>query len=115
MADLITVALYTGCRRGELLGLDWARVDLKQKLIHLEGRHIKSGKRRSVPLCETACAALLRRARFHAEHCPDTQWVFFYRDGHQAKDIRGAFYAACRATNPADLTFHDPTLAQLGW
>jgi integrase len=30
MADLITVALYTGCRRGKLLGLDWARVDLNR-------------------------------------------------------------------------------------
>ncbi|UHD16320.1 tyrosine-type recombinase/integrase [Thiocapsa bogorovii] len=107
MADLITVALYTGCRRGELLGLDWARVDLKQNLIHLEGRHTKSGKRRSVPLCETARAAILRRARFRAEHCPDSQWVFAYRDGHQAKDIRGAFYSACRAANLADFTFHD--------
>jgi integrase len=107
LADLITVALYTGCRRGELLGLEWSRVDLKAKMLHLEGRHTKSGKRRTVPLCEQACRALLSRARYRAEHCPATPWVFCYRDGHAAYDIRGAYNKACADAGIEDFTFHD--------
>jgi integrase len=37
LADFILLALHTGCRSGELLGLQWSRVDMQQRLIRLEG------------------------------------------------------------------------------
>ena len=37
LADLITVALHTGCRKGELLGLVWTRVDLKRTVLPVPG------------------------------------------------------------------------------
>jgi integrase len=107
LADFITVALYTGCRKEELLGLEWQRVDLKQGLIHLEARHTKAGKRRSVPLCREARTALLRRAGFRAEHCPDSPWVFARKDGTRGRDIREAFGTACRDAGIEDFTVHD--------
>ncbi len=107
LADFITVALYTGCRKEELLGLEWRRVDLKQSLLHLEARHTKAGKRRSVPLCREARAALVSRARFRAEHCPDSPWVFAQVDGGRGRDIRDAFSAASREAEIQDLTIHD--------
>ena len=107
LGDFITVALYTGCRKEELLGLEWPRVDLKQCLIHLEGKHTKAGKRRSVPLCHEARNALLRRAGFRAEHCPASPWVFSHKDGSRGGDLRGAFGAACREAGVADFTIHD--------
>ncbi|NBC48551.1 MAG: tyrosine-type recombinase/integrase [Gammaproteobacteria bacterium] len=107
LADLISVALHTGCRRGELLGLEWNRVDLRNNLIYLEARHTKAKKRRALPLGSRTREALLRRARFRAEHCPASPWVFAYRDGHPAYDIRGAFNKACRDAGITELTFHD--------
>ena len=107
LADLITVALHTGCRRGELLGLEWPRVDLRRNVLLLEAAHTKGKRRRTVPLNETARAALLRRARFRSEHCPATPWVFSFRDGRPGRDIRGAFSAACIAAGITDFTFHD--------
>jgi len=62
LPDFIRLALHTGCRRGELLGLEWSRVDLKEGLFYLEGMHTKSGKRRSVPLNQVARTALSNRA-----------------------------------------------------
>ena len=45
---IVTLALETGLRRGELLGLTWDRVDMSRGVIRLEVT--KSGKRREVPM-----------------------------------------------------------------
>jgi integrase len=48
LAGIMTVALETGLRRGEVLGLTWDRVDLSRGVIRLE--LTKSGRRREVPM-----------------------------------------------------------------
>jgi integrase len=48
LARIVTVALETGLRRGELLGLTWDRIDLSRGVIRLEVT--KSGRRREVPM-----------------------------------------------------------------
>ena len=45
---IVTMALNTGMRKGEILGLTWARVDLSRGVLLLE--HTKSGRRREVPM-----------------------------------------------------------------
>ena len=50
LVDFIRMMLHTGMCTGELLGLEWRRVDLKVSLIYLEAAHQKSGKVGSVPL-----------------------------------------------------------------
>lgn len=81
LADFIRLALNTGMRRGEMLGLEWKRVDLEVGLIHLEAMHTKAGRRRSVPLNDTARSVFLNRARWRAENCPASPWVFCDREG----------------------------------
>lgn len=76
LADFIQLALHTGMRQGEMLGLEWRRVDLKQGLIYLDAVDQKNGKHGSVPVNSEAERALLSRARFRASHCPDSKWVF---------------------------------------
>jgi len=56
----VTVALNTGLRRSELLGLTWDRADLSRGVIRLEVT--KSGKRREVPLNGESYAALVSLA-----------------------------------------------------
>src|SRR5262245_36475505 len=53
----VVIAISTGLRRSELLGLSWDRVDLSRGVIRLE--MTKSGKRREVPLNAESYAGLV--------------------------------------------------------
>lgn len=106
-ADFIRLALHTGCRKNELLGLEWPRVDLQANLIYLEAHHTKTRQRRAVPLNQEARAALLNRARFRAEFCPGTPWVFCDEKGQRIGNVRRAFETACRRIGLEDFRIHD--------
>ena len=56
LRPIVLVALNTGLRAGERLSLRWQEVDLENRLLLLE--KTKSGKRREVPLNDTARAQL---------------------------------------------------------
>lgn len=107
LPDFIVVALHTGCRAGELLGLEWQRVDLQAGLIHLEGHHTKAGRRRSVPLNQTARRAILSRARYRAENCPASPWVFCRKSGDRLEWLHRSFRIACERAGIKDFRIHD--------
>lgn len=107
LPDLIRLAVNTGMRKGEMLGLQWSRVDFKANLIHLGAEHTKAGKRRSVPLNVEARTALLGRANFRAKYCPDCPWVFANRKGERIESIKTSFSTACESAGIENFTFHD--------
>lgn len=107
LPDFILLALNTGCRRGELLGLEWRRVDLQKQLIYLEAIHQKNGRRGSVPLNDEAHAAILERQRFRARHCPQSPWVFCDSEGNRIQSIKRSFGTACRRAGIEDFHIHD--------
>jgi integrase len=55
---LVLVALNTGLRRGELLGLKWGSVNFPAKLLTVTAATAKSGHTRRVPLNTEALATL---------------------------------------------------------
>lgn len=103
----IRLALHTGCRKGELLGLEWRRVDLQHGQFYLEAQHTKTARRRSVPINREARAALMDRARFRAKHCPASPWVFCHKDGARILDVKRSFPTACRRAGISDFRVHD--------
>jgi integrase len=107
LADFIRLALNTGCRRDELLRLEWRRVDKDAGLIHLEGQHTKSGKRRSVPLNRPAREAMEARAAFRAQHCPESPWVFCDEHGDRVQSIKRSWATACRRAGIENFRIHD--------
>ena len=107
LSAFIRLALHTGCRKGELLQLEWSRVDLQARLIYLEAEHTKSAKRRTIPLNDTARQALLERASHRAEHCPASPWVFSHRNGDRIKDIKRSFATACKRAGIDNFRVHD--------
>lgn len=107
LSNVIVVALNTGMRRGEILGLEWDRVDLQSRRIRLEGRHTKAGKSRTVPMNDTARSALLNQARFRAEHCPASPWVFCDKSGKRIGRTTRSFNYACQKAGLMDFRFHD--------
>jgi integrase len=66
---LIRLAWVTGARRGELLALDDADIDLVGRVAHI--KDAKFGKARDVPLHPTTCRALMEYSRRRDELRPD--------------------------------------------
>jgi integrase len=98
LATIITLAVETAMRRGELAALTWANVDLKKCVAYLP--KTKTDSPRSVPLSKAAVAALRKFPRGISEGK-----VFRL----QAESISQAFERACEPhrANLADLRFHD--------
>jgi integrase len=107
LGPLIQLALHTGMRRGELLGLEWSRVDLAARQVYLEGRHTKSKKRRTVPLNATGLDAIMERAKFREDHCPSCRWVFCDEEANPIASVQRSFATACRRADIEDFRFHD--------
>ncbi|WP_238474300.1 site-specific integrase [Pseudomonas cavernicola] len=107
LVDFIHLAVNTGCRKEEMLGLEWRRVDLVNRLIYLEGQHTKAGKRRSIPLNDGAMDALKGRMAYRAEACPGSPWVFARATGDRVASIRQGFVSACKSAHIDDLVIHD--------
>lgn len=107
LPDFIRLALHTGCRRNELLELEWSRVDLDSRLLLLEAQHTKSARRRTIPLNAMAYRALSNRAAFRKEHCPKSPWVFAHEDGSRMAACRRSFGNACKRAGITDFRIHD--------
>nr|WP_241509668.1 site-specific integrase [Pseudomonas ovata] len=107
LEDFVRLAVNTGCRKEEMLGLEWRRVDFANRLIYLDGVHTKAAKRRSIPLNEGSLAALKSRMAERAEHCPSTPWVFARKNGARVSDLSEGFERACEKSGITDFTIHD--------
>lgn len=64
LREIVIFAVLTGLRRGEILNLRWSDVDLNGKLANIETNatwKTKQGKRRTIPLGDTAVVLLRSR------------------------------------------------------
>ena len=59
LRDIVTMALETGMRQAEIMGLTWERVDFSRGVLRLE--LTKSGRRREVPMREAVYRLLAER------------------------------------------------------
>jgi integrase len=107
LVDFIVLGLNTGMRPGEMLNLEWDRVDLPRCRVEFGALDQKNGRSGQVPLNREAREALLSRARFRATHCPDASWVFCTKDGERIVNIRKGFGECVRAAGLTDVHPHD--------
>lgn len=98
MADVITFAIETAMRRGELAKLEWQYVDLDIRIAHLQ--MTKNGKKRDVPL-STKATKLLHKLKTDAT---DNNGSVF---GLLADYITHAFIDICKEADITNLKFHD--------
>lgn len=115
LSDFIQLGLYTGMRKGEVLGLTWDRVDLDHQLVYLTNMDQKNGKHGSIPLNEEALDALRSRLKFHEEFCPQSNWVFANSKGERFADIKKGFKTACQKAGIEDFTPHDMRHTCAAW
>jgi integrase len=101
LRNFIILALNTGLRRGEIMGLRWANVNMDDGLVCLERAQRKNNKVLRVPLNENALEVLRRlpRASDYVLCEPKT--------GERVLSFRRAFATACRKAGIKNLRIHD--------
>ena len=108
LRSLIVAALETGCRRGELLSLQWRHVHIEEGVIRLDAENTKTKEARSVPITERLRGVLdvrnigLDGLAFGSDH-----FVFGNEVGERIGTVRTAWVATCRRAGIQDLHFHD--------
>ncbi len=105
VTPLVTLALHTGLRRGELFGLRWRDVDLGRAMATVRGEGAKSGHTRHVPLNTTAVAAL--QAWQGAEAPAGSALVFTGTDDEPLTDVKKAWANLVKRAMLKDFRFHD--------
>ena len=98
---VILLAITTGARKMEIMGLRWADVDLaaQRAILH----DTKNGERRCLPLVEPALGELRKLHTVRGKN----EYLFPSRDGQQPFDIKRAWDAIIRTTGITDFHFHD--------
>src|SRR5437867_3479172 len=99
--NIVTVALETGLRLSELLGLTWDRVDLSRGVIRLEVT--KSGRRREIPMRQVVYNVLAS--------LPEPREGRVWR----LRNIRTAFENAVAVAKIDNLHFHDLRHSFASW
>lgn len=101
VADLTTMLYGLGWRRGEVVDLRWAEVDVGSGMVQLPARRTKGRKQRTIRVGEDIHALFRRR------------WVIrngaavFHRDGRPVRDFRRAWARAVDAIGHPGLLVHD--------
>ena len=98
LRDIVMVALTTGMRRGEILGLKWDSMRLENRLIILPVT--KNNTVRVLPINDTLYRILSEMAR-------EASYVFGNGNGGDIGDIKHSFTSACRKAGITDFRFHD--------
>ncbi len=108
LAALVRFALATGCRAGEIKGLEWNRVDLERKTAWLN--QTKNGTPRGVPLNQDAVAVLQELQGQHRRFC------FAYRGKPIGWEVtNSAWHTALKKAEIEDFRFHDLRHTWASW
>jgi integrase len=102
LATVVILALHTGMRKGEILGLEWERVDLSTARITIH--QTKSGKPRGVPIGRAVYDALIA-----LQPDPERRHGRLFPNGNDRRgsQIRTAFELALTRAGIAGFRFHD--------
>jgi integrase len=98
----VVLALSTGARRMEILGLSWEDVDLDRKVIVLH--ETKNGERRLLPLAGHAHNLMTEQAKQRKAH---TDLVFPAANPQKSIDLRSPWENALKRAEINDFRFHD--------
>lgn len=111
LKPILVLAVETGLRKEELLGLKLASIDLRRRELHLT--ITKTGRPRQVPLSpralETIKELLEQRSR------PRSPNLLCKPDGSRTGNPKKAFEGACRRAGIDDFRFHDLRHTYASW
>lgn len=99
LKNIVTMAIHTGMRRGELFNLRWFDVDFARGVIHV--RNTKTDRDRVVPMNKPVREMLKRQPKASGYVFPSP------RTGERLVDIKHKFDEARTAAGIKDFRFHD--------
>ena len=103
LQPMVLLTLNTGLRRGEILQLRWADVDLLQRELIVRGDNAKSGKTRHNPLNNEALTTL-KQWRSDSR---SAEWVFAGNDGERMQAVKTSWKGVLRSAAIVDFRWHD--------
>ncbi|MEX0963068.1 MAG: site-specific integrase [Pseudohongiellaceae bacterium] len=104
LKPIVILALNTGMRRGELFNLKWADVDLKGKLLTIEGKTAKSGHTRYIPLNSEAFSVLVA---WRNQNCANGLVFPSPSTGSRLDNINSSWGNLISGTEIPNFRFHD--------
>lgn len=108
LRPVVQYALATGCRVGEILQLEWRRVDFDRRVAWLEHGSTKNGEGRGIPLNSDAILAL------RAVQGDHSRWCFTYQ-GERMAAIGSAWKRALKRAQIENFRFHDLRHTWASW
>jgi integrase len=101
------MAYHTGMRKEEILGLQWAQVDLMDGKISLKAQDTKNNEARLIYMEGELLEVIHFQRALRDQKFPKCPWVFFGETGERIKDFRGSWEAACKEAELEGRLFHD--------
>jgi integrase len=108
LKPVVQFALATGCRKMEILQLEWNRVDFGRRVAWLDPGTTKNGEGRGIPLNKDAVLAL---RSVQANH---PRWCFTFGGVH-LKSIGKAWKRALTRAGISEFRFHDLRHTWASW
>ena len=100
LKPIVTVALHTGMRKSEILGLKWHDIEIKRGIIYL--LDTKNGEKREVPMNQIAQKTIINVLKN-----PESQFVFCNKEGKPYGNVRKSFATALKNAGITNFRFHD--------
>lgn len=103
ITPIILLTINTGLRRGELFSLKWMDINLKTKIVTVQGETAKSGTTRHIPLNVESLEVL---KNWKAQNKGETR-VFSGKDGARMDNIKSGWSTVVTNAKINNFRFHD--------
>jgi len=97
---IVIIALNTGMRKSEILGLKWTDIDFRNNVIYI--LDTKNGDKKELPMNDIVKQTLIKQPKHK-----DSPHIFCNNSGKPFRDVRKSFIAALRKSDIINFRFHD--------
>ncbi|MGU2126306.1 tyrosine-type recombinase/integrase [Pseudomonas aeruginosa] len=104
LKPLVLLSLNTGMRRGEVFNLTWEDIDLKNKLITVEGDTSKSGQTRHIPMNKETVTTI---EGWRKQHPRNSGYVFPGKDGKRMDNVKKSWDGLLKLARIESFRWHD--------